>query len=41
MVPPTGVENDQRLTVVEKATNGRINLHPLMPVLFGQLETVR
>jgi protein-L-isoaspartate(D-aspartate) O-methyltransferase len=41
MVLPTGVGNDQRLTVVEKAANGRVNLRPLMPVLFTQLETVR
>ncbi len=41
MVLPTGVENDQQLTVVEKAADGRVDLRPLMPVLFTQLETVR
>jgi protein-L-isoaspartate(D-aspartate) O-methyltransferase len=41
MVLPTGVGNDQRLTVVDKAANGRVNLRPLMPVLFTRLETVR
>jgi len=41
IVLPTGVGNDQRLTVVEKAANGRVNLRPLMPVLFTRLETVR
>ena len=41
MVLPTGVGNDQRLTVVERDANGRVNLRPLMPVLFTQLETVR
>ena len=41
MVLPTGAENDQHLTVVEKDANGRVDLRPLMPVLFSQLETVR
>jgi protein-L-isoaspartate(D-aspartate) O-methyltransferase len=41
MVLPTGAGNDQHLTVVEKDANGRVDLRPLMPVLFSQLETVR
>jgi protein-L-isoaspartate(D-aspartate) O-methyltransferase len=41
MVLPTGLERDQQLTLVEKATNGRVKLRPLMPVLFSRLETVR
>jgi protein-L-isoaspartate(D-aspartate) O-methyltransferase len=41
MVLPTGLEGDQHLTVVEKDANGRVNLRPLMPVLFTRLETVR
>jgi protein-L-isoaspartate(D-aspartate) O-methyltransferase len=41
MVLPTGVPNDQHLTVVEKHADGRVKLHPLMPVQFSQLETVR
>ena len=28
-------------TVVEKAANGRVDLRPLMPVLFSRLETVQ
>jgi len=40
MVLPTGVANDQHLTVVEKGADGRIKLRSLMPVQFGQLETV-
>jgi protein-L-isoaspartate(D-aspartate) O-methyltransferase len=41
MVLPTGVPIDQRLTVVEKDAKGHVKLHPLMPVQFSQLETVR
>jgi protein-L-isoaspartate(D-aspartate) O-methyltransferase len=41
VVLPTGVENDQRLTMVEKAANGHGNLGTLMPALFTRLETVR
>jgi protein-L-isoaspartate(D-aspartate) O-methyltransferase len=41
MVLPAGLEGDQHLTVVEKDANGRVDLHPLMPVRFSQLETVR
>jgi protein-L-isoaspartate(D-aspartate) O-methyltransferase len=41
MVLPTGGENEQQLTLVEKAADGRVNLRPLMPVLFTRLETVR
>ena len=41
MVLPTGLRNDQRLTVVEKNADGRVKLHHLMPVQFSQLETVR
>jgi protein-L-isoaspartate(D-aspartate) O-methyltransferase len=41
MVLPAGFEGDQHLTVVEKDANGRVDLHPLMPVLFTRLETVR
>jgi protein-L-isoaspartate(D-aspartate) O-methyltransferase len=41
MVLPTGLQHDQRLTVVEKDAKGRVKLHSLMPVQFSQLETVR
>jgi protein-L-isoaspartate(D-aspartate) O-methyltransferase len=41
MVLPTGVANDQHLTLVEKDGNGRVKLRQLMPVQFSQLETVR
>jgi protein-L-isoaspartate(D-aspartate) O-methyltransferase len=41
MVLPTGVPNDQHLTVVEKDADGRVKLRQLMPVQFSQLETVR
>jgi protein-L-isoaspartate(D-aspartate) O-methyltransferase len=41
MVLPTGLQHDQRLTLVEKDAKGRVKLHSLMPVQFSQLETVR
>ena len=41
MVLPAGLQGDQRLTVVEKDANGRVDLRSLMPVAFSQLETVR
>ena len=41
LVLPTGVANDQHLTLVEKDGNGRVKLRQLMPVQFSQLETVR
>jgi protein-L-isoaspartate(D-aspartate) O-methyltransferase len=41
IVLPTGVQHDQRLTVVEKDAKGRVKLRHLMPVQFSQLETVR
>jgi protein-L-isoaspartate(D-aspartate) O-methyltransferase len=41
MVLPTGLQHDQRLTVIEKDAKGRVKLHSLMPVQFSQLETVR
>jgi protein-L-isoaspartate(D-aspartate) O-methyltransferase len=41
MVLPLGVEGDQRLSVVEKDASGGVDLRMLMPVRFGQLETVR
>lgn len=40
MVLPTGLPNDQHLTVVEKDAEGRAELRHLMPVQFSQLETV-
>jgi protein-L-isoaspartate(D-aspartate) O-methyltransferase len=40
MVLPTGLKNDQHLTVVEKDGKGRVELRNLMPVQFSQLETV-
>jgi protein-L-isoaspartate(D-aspartate) O-methyltransferase len=41
MVLPTGMVNDQHLTVVEKNADSRVKLRNLMPVQFSQLETVR
>jgi protein-L-isoaspartate(D-aspartate) O-methyltransferase len=41
MVLPTGLADEQQLTVVEKDAKGRVDLRPLMPVRFSQLETVR
>jgi protein-L-isoaspartate(D-aspartate) O-methyltransferase len=40
MVLPTGMANDQHLTLVEKGVDGRVKLRSLMPVQFSQLETV-
>jgi protein-L-isoaspartate(D-aspartate) O-methyltransferase len=41
MVLPTGLAEDQKLTVVEKDAAGRARIQELMPVQFGLLETVR
>jgi protein-L-isoaspartate(D-aspartate) O-methyltransferase len=41
MVLPTGLAEDQKLTVVEKDATGRTHLRELMSVQFGLLETVR
>ncbi len=41
MVLPTGLAEEQKLTVVEKDTTGRTRLRELMSVRFGLLETVR
>jgi protein-L-isoaspartate(D-aspartate) O-methyltransferase len=41
MVLPTGLEDAQKLTVVDKDRNGRIKMRELMAVRFSQLETVR
>ena len=41
MVLPTGVPDDQRLTVVEKDRKGRMLMRSVMPVRFGELEVVR
>jgi protein-L-isoaspartate(D-aspartate) O-methyltransferase len=38
MVLPVGLENDQRLMVVEKAPDGRLSTRQLMAVRFTQLE---
>jgi protein-L-isoaspartate(D-aspartate) O-methyltransferase len=41
MVLPTGLEDAQKLTVVDKDKNGRVRMRELMAVRFSQLETVR
>ncbi len=41
MVLPTGLAEDQKLTVVQKDAAGRTHLRELMSVRFGLLETVR
>lgn len=41
MVLPTGSPDDQKLTVVEKDARGRMRMRSVMPVRFGELETVR
>jgi protein-L-isoaspartate(D-aspartate) O-methyltransferase len=41
MVLPTGLTEDQKLTVVEKDAAGRTRLRELMSVRFSLLETVR
>jgi protein-L-isoaspartate(D-aspartate) O-methyltransferase len=41
MVLPTGLAEDQKLTVVEKDVAGRARIRELMSVRFGLLETVR
>ena len=41
MVLPTGLAEDQKLTVVEKDVAGRAHVRELMSVRFGLLETVR
>ena len=40
MVLPTGLPEDQKLTVVDKDASGRTHLRELMPVRFSKLETV-
>lgn len=40
MVIPTGIADEQMLTVVEKATNGRLAVRETIPVRFAMLETV-
>ena len=40
MVLPTGLPEEQKLTVVDKDTTGRTRLRELMPVRFSKLETV-
>jgi protein-L-isoaspartate(D-aspartate) O-methyltransferase len=40
MVLPTGLPDDQKLTVVDKDKAGRTRLRELMPVRFSKLETV-
>ena len=40
MVLPTGLPEDQKLTVVDKDKAGRTRLRELMPVRFSKLETV-
>jgi protein-L-isoaspartate(D-aspartate) O-methyltransferase len=41
MVLPTGLAEDQKLTVVEKDVAGRARIRELMSVRFGLLETLR
>lgn len=41
MVLPTGTPDDQKLTVVDKTPGGRMRTRSIMPVRFGELETVR
>jgi protein-L-isoaspartate(D-aspartate) O-methyltransferase len=41
MVLPTGLADDQKLTVVEKDEAGQAHVRELMSVRFGLLETVR
>ena len=41
LVIPTGLPDDQRLTLVEKDAAGHARVRELMPVQFSQLETVR
>jgi protein-L-isoaspartate(D-aspartate) O-methyltransferase len=41
MVLPTGLAEDQKLTVVEKDVAGRVRIRELMSVRFSLLETVR
>lgn len=40
MVLPTGLPEDQKLTVVDKDLSGRTRVRELMPVRFSRLETV-
>ena len=37
LVIPAGVEGEQRLSVLEKANNGRVRMKELIPVLFSAL----
>lgn len=41
MVLPTGLEDAQKLTVVDKDRGGKVRMRELMAVRFSQLETVR
>ncbi|GBD42660.1 Protein-L-isoaspartate O-methyltransferase [bacterium HR40] len=41
LVLPAGTPDDQRLTVVEKTRDGHARSRSVMPVRFGELETVR
>jgi protein-L-isoaspartate(D-aspartate) O-methyltransferase len=41
MVLPTGLEDQQKLTVVDRDARGRVSMRDLMAVRFSQLETVR
>mgnify|MGYP002780144532 CR=1 FL=1 len=40
LVMPLGSEDEQKLTVVEKGADGRTTSRAVLPVRFGQLETV-
>jgi protein-L-isoaspartate(D-aspartate) O-methyltransferase len=40
MVLPLGLEETQQLTVIDKQPDGQINARTVIPVRFGQLETV-
>jgi protein-L-isoaspartate(D-aspartate) O-methyltransferase len=40
MVLPLGPEETQQLTVIDKQPDGRITTRAIIPVRFGQLETV-
>jgi protein-L-isoaspartate(D-aspartate) O-methyltransferase len=40
MVLPLGPEEIQQLSVIDKQPDGQINTRAVIPVRFGQLETV-
>jgi protein-L-isoaspartate(D-aspartate) O-methyltransferase len=40
MVLPVGPEETQQLTVIDKQPDGKIATRAIIPVRFGQLETV-